>query len=316
MSSARIIAKSQYLAPRPLPSWARLTAEHSQGFDANFAAGGALSALDAWVRFDPPWMGAFKQRLALRAAAAALRLIGRREDEEQLRDIWRLGRTESDWGPSGMILRAWLRLGERHTELTPEYLREAAQSFGIDLSDGETEILKLFEATVNSKLSPLQSAAAIAREVTRLNVKAELLGLWLADLALARHLNWAKPMPLLITQLVHPAVRGDSRRAVRSSDIEWPRTVALGYAHAAAVACDLAADISRAVEVLNEAAPKLRAPGAGQVVRAFLEHDSLSCATRINKISDRGMRRLCDRLVELGAVRELTGRSTFRLYGL
>lgn len=31
--------------------------------------------------------------------------------------------------------------------------------------------------------------------------------------------------------------------------------------------------------------------------------------------SDRAARRFCDRLVDLGVVRELTGRDTFRLYG-
>ena len=33
-------------------------------------------------------------------------------------------------------------------------------------------------------------------------------------------------------------------------------------------------------------------------------------------MTDRAARRFCDRLVELGVARELTGRATFRLYGL
>ncbi len=49
---------------------------------------------------------------------------------------------------------------------------------------------------------------------------------------------------------------------------------------------------------------------------ALLDDDALSPAARLGGMSDRGMRRLCDRLVALGAARELTGRPTFRLYGL
>ena len=67
---------------------------------------------------------------------------------------------------------------------------------------------------------------------------------------------------------------------------------------------------------LEAVAAKLRAKGAGAALAALLDHDAVSGATRIPGMSDRGLRRLFDRLVELGAVRELTGRSTFRLYGL
>ena len=63
--------------------------------------------------------------------------------------------------------------------------------------------------------------------------------------------------------------------------------------------------------------PKLRAKGAGAALQALLDDDSLSASSKIGgQMSERGARRLFDRLVALGAIRELTGRATFRLYGL
>ena len=46
----------------------------------------------------------------------------------------------------------------------------------------------------------------------------------------------------------------------------------------------------------------------------FLSNDALVPAAL--PLSDRAARRFCDRLVDLGVVRELTGRDTFRLYGV
>ena len=57
--------------------------------------------------------------------------------------------------------------------------------------------------------------------------------------------------------------------------------------------------------------------GAGAALAALLDDDSLTASSKLGgQISERGARRLFDRLVALGAIRELTGRATFRLYGL
>ena len=63
-------------------------------------------------------------------------------------------------------------------------------------------------------------------------------------------------------------------------------------------------------------APKLRAKAADLVVVRLLSDDAIVASDKIAGMSDRGLRRLFDRLVELGAVRELSGRPTFRIYGL
>jgi hypothetical protein len=77
----------------------------------------------------------------------------------------------------------------------------------------------------------------------------------------------------------------------------------------------LAADLARRAARLQAVAPKLRAKPAGRAVDLFLSRDALAPGG-LSFMSDRAARRLCDRLVDLGALRELTGRDTFRLYGL
>ena len=80
---------------------------------------------------------------------------------------------------------------------------------------------------------------------------------------------------------------------------------------------DLAAAVSRQAQKLLDAAPKLRAKGAARVIEMLLANDCVAPAREAKRDKlDRGVRRLFDRLTELGAVRELSGRSSFRLYGL
>jgi Protein of unknown function (DUF1403) len=72
--------------------------------------------LDAVVRQQKGWAGAWRQRLALTAAAATARQAGRVEDEATLRDIVLLTRPGDDVGPAGRMLLAWRWLAARPTD--------------------------------------------------------------------------------------------------------------------------------------------------------------------------------------------------------
>ena len=80
-------------------------------------------------------------------------------------------------------------------------------------------------------------------------------------------------------------------------------------------ALPLAGDLARKAACLRAVVPKLRAKAAGRAVDLFLSRDALA-PSALDFMSDRAARRLCERLVDLGALRELTGRDTFRLYGV
>ena len=147
--------------------------------------------------------------------------------------------------------------------------------------------------------------------------EAEILALWLSDLMLARKLGWDAPIALLATTIALPSLRSAGRRP-RPDDADWPLYCARAYALAAQDAHGLAADLARRSAKLLAVLPKLRAKGAGRVIEMLLDDDAVAPATaaRAAGLSDRASRRLFDRLVELGTVRELSGRPNFRLYGL
>ncbi|RWG12591.1 MAG: DUF1403 family protein, partial [Mesorhizobium sp.] len=69
-------------------------------------------------------------------------------------------------------------------------------------------------------------------------------------------------------------------------------------------------------ERLIAVAPKLRAKGAGDVIQRLLDDDAVSGSLTTKNPSRFAARRLFERLQQLEAVRELSGRTTFRLFGL
>src|SRR5688500_6000250 len=71
----------------PVPTWLRRAIPDAQSLagkdveDVVLTAGAAIGALDAVVRRQERWAGAWRQRLALSAAAVTAKQAGRVEDE-------------------------------------------------------------------------------------------------------------------------------------------------------------------------------------------------------------------------------------------
>jgi hypothetical protein len=308
------IASSSFIPPA-VPGWARPRGPAPDVVAAAFHAGAALTSLDNLVRADPPWAGAWRQRLALTCAAAAVAIAGRTEDEAALRDAWHLRADGADPGPAGAILAAWRRLAARSPGADPDTLRAVTGLLGLRWSDELAPLAGRVAALARSGLPAPIAAAALVREVDALRPDAELLGWWLADQVVALQLRWPLAVPLLIAQAHGSAFRAAGRR-VRPSEDGFERAVCLALAEGASAACRLAADLAPRAARLEAVAPTLRAKGAGAVVRRLLDDDAVPGTLQTTTLSRWGARRLFERLHALDAVRELSGRAAFRLYGL
>jgi Protein of unknown function (DUF1403) len=94
----------------PLPGWARGDApvtDADADSGAAFQAGAALAMLDcrvrAGVRAQVPFDGAWRRRLALKAAAASARIARRGEDAAMLRDAFWMPNQGQMWQISKRI---------------------------------------------------------------------------------------------------------------------------------------------------------------------------------------------------------------------
>ena len=104
----------------------------------------------------------------------------------------------------------------------------------------------------------------------------------------------------------------------RSGDLRLPKTRAARGAGPPGRRSLPVRRLDRRSETLIAVAPKLRAKPAQKIVDLLLAQDCVAPAeaARHAPMTDRAARRLFDRLLALGAVHELSGRPTFRLYGL
>lgn len=268
------------------PGWIR--AEPAQDPDqARFLAGAALAALHpvGMGRASVP-MALLCDRMALLAAEASLRLMGKPIGLAALRDAVHLIRPGEHPDPAGSVAQAWRQAARQHLER----------------GTGET--------------APL-AAAATAYEDSRADHPGDLPeALMAAEAALAVALGWSSMLPVLTP--------GFSRRDLALCGADLELACARAVVTSAPRAQRLAGELARHAAKLRAVAPKLRAKAAPAAVDLLLRVDALTPALALSpvvrgtamRMSDRAARRFCDRLVALGVLREFSGRAAFRIYGL
>jgi len=306
--------------PGPAPAWARASGRAGEG-EALFSAGAGLALLDGCLRRDPPTAGALRCRLALHSATACAKILRLHADAAALRDLrFAVG---DELGPAAILLSLWRDLAIRPPALNARSLTEAAARLELAPADPGSlvDALRELGKSADDPVTAAAKAASLAFEAFPIEhaPEAEILALWTADLVLAMRLRWERPLPLIATKILDPALRQPDRgRRPRPGDPAWANTATAALALAAASALDLAGDLARRSNILLAVAPTLRAKPAAKIVDLLLSQDCVAPAeaARQAPMTDRAARRLFDRLVALGAARELTGRPAFRLYGL
>lgn len=277
-----------------MPSW--VTSRRGDTLeDMAFLSGAALCELHhVMTRADMPH-DLLRARLALGSAEACMIFSGRPERSAELRDAVAFLQPGDLAGPAGDVHLSWQRAVAR---------RVSDKGLGKALPELDSAQIKTWLET--DRRPPINQAAMVLETVLIDAPKAELAALILADAVLAKALGWAYLVPLFASGLKRADLRkqGDDLRlacyrAITASAIQAVR---------------LAADLHRRAAHLQAIAPKLRAKQAGKVVEMFLTQDAATPAAL--PLPDRAARRICDRLVSLGAIRELSGRDTFRLYGV
>lgn len=298
-----------------LPGW--ITSGRAETLETvAFRSAAALTVLDQLVsdpRYGVP-MKLLANRLALSAATATSKLEGRLTREADIRDAFHLTQPGEARGPDGDLLAFWRegvrlrtgRTGESADLVGPDF----ASQVGIWLDAGQERA---------RTHGPLAGCVAVLRAVLEADDRAERVACLLANIVLARTLNWKAVLPVSALHLTKAALR-DLTAEGQGAEL----AVQVRLLKSLVDTIRMARDLARRAKALRTVSPKLRAKGSDAAVELFLTEDAVAPGSMLSPrirgtsilMTDRAARRFCDRLVELGVAHGLTGRPTFRLYGI
>lgn len=264
-----------------------------------------------------------RNTLALKAAVATSKLEGRMAREGDIRDAYHLTPPDEEgvqhWGPDGEVLEFWRRAG-RIRLADKDWINTLARH-----ADGNDFIAEWLDAamTTSIRFGPMAAAVEIMGFVLEADDRSERLACFLADVVIAKSLGWDKCLPITALHLTKTDLR-ELRDGAKGSKCEAETAVQAAITKSAQTTFRLANQLAARADALRSIAPKLRSRGSQDAVALFLNEDAVAPSGMLSphirgthtEMTGRAARRFCDRLVELGVVKELTGRSTFRLYGV
>ena len=309
-----------------LPNWVMDRSSPETLANAGFASGSALALLH--VVLNDPNINVpaelLRNRLALRAAAHCLKLEGRAQSEADIRDAYLLTAAGDAMGPAGAMLALWrTQSSVAGSALSFRYRRPPETGWRQRLVsllplEMQEHVLNWMEQAEDVAGTPVAKAVSLLGKMVQMFPRQEAFALLCSDATLARSLGWNAPLPLLGLHLKGKTLR----EASQGEDILIACHQAV--AHASQDAVRLAHDLSRRAAHLRAIEPKLRTKGSQDAVSLFLSEDAVLPSTMLSPtirgsstaMTPRSARRFCERLIELGVVKELTGRASFRLYGV
>lgn len=301
-----------------LPAWVTSAVAETPE-NVAFLSGAALGTLDTLLTDEAAAVPSdlLANTLALKAAAANSKIEGRMAREADIRDAYHLTPAGDAMGPDGELLAFWrtaARVRLKRTDWQEGVADAVPDEFSGLVDDWIQQGLE-----TSRRLGVLAGASAALESVLLVDGRAERVACMMADIVLAKSVRWDRPLPLIALNLTKSLCRDLAGRA--------------GEAHLVAQqalmksiidAVRLSHRLAERASALRSVAVKLRSKGSEAAVSLFLTEDAILPSTMLAprvrgsdaEMSPRAARRFCDRLIELGVARELTGRDSFRLYGV